>query len=560
MDEIYIESTPIKKENLIALTLESALIIVLFKYCNCVGKISLKNIEIENHSKSNRKLIKFDPDFLCNVQKVENLDSFNDLVKPFYVRNKNHSISGLSAICREMIVASESEEVIFLLGFNNSCLQSPTERSSWTKFCEILIVDAFNKIAENYVNPNKHIFEIPEEFQQFENHLKKPLKINDKYKKEIKKLKVIIKEDCRFSEYNHPTLADVLIFLCLQFSFEFLSENIKFELFKIFPLISKWVEDMKKYDKNLLVILENTTSLICKSESKTKFEQLYFLKNNSKEALTDDNQFEKYKQFNKIHTVQANITKSFEKLKVKDIKFSSEIKYKSNYNFEWSSIPVEIHPDHGGVPNNRLQRKKEQLKCIVDIVMSLAKKNETIVDFCCGSGHLGIILAALLPDCRIIFLESKQFSLLAIKERAMRLNLKNCLFYQSNIDYFVGKFDFGISLHGCGTATDIVLHKCLQKRAKFICCPCCYGSIDPMPHISYPLSKTYKNIISEREYLYLTHAADLTINLENDIHYMDVIDTDRKLFIMEANYECMLSRLIPENCTPKNRLIIGVPK
>ena len=43
--------------------------------------------------------------------------------------------------------------------------------------------------------------------------------------------------------------------------------------------------------------------------------------------------------------------------------------------------------------------------------------------------------------------------------RVARLGLTNCRFFQGNMDYFLGKFDVGVSLHACGVATDLVSPK-----------------------------------------------------------------------------------------------------
>lgn len=67
-----------------------------------------------------------------------------------------------------------------------------------------------------------------------------------------------------------------------------------------------------------------------------------------------------------------------------------------------------------------------------------------------------------------------------------------CLFQQCNLDYFVGKFSVGVSLHACGSATDMVLHQCLASSAAFVICPCCYGSIQRTHLLSYPQSQMYQ--------------------------------------------------------------------
>ncbi len=55
--------------------------------------------------------------------------------------------------------------------------------------------------------------------------------------------------------------------------------------------------------------------------------------------------------------------------------------------------------------------------------------------------------------------------------------LTNCVLFQCNLSYFRGAFDVGVSLHACGTATDLVMCACVDAGAHFVCCPCCYGSV-----------------------------------------------------------------------------------
>lgn len=65
--------------------------------------------------------------------------------------------------------------------------------------------------------------------------------------------------------------------------------------------------------------------------------------------------------------------------------------------------------------------------------------------------------------------------------------------FQCNLDYFKGSFDIGVSLHACGVATDLVIQQCIMNKASFVCCPCCYGSIQDTHLLNYPLSKKFQN-------------------------------------------------------------------
>ena len=113
------------------------------------------------------------------------------------------------------------------------------------------------------------------------------------------------------------------------------------------------------------------------------------------------------------------------------------------------------------------------------------------VDFCSGGGHLGILLAYLLPDATIFLVENKEQSLKRAIKRVQSLQMTNCRFYQGNMDYFKGHFDIGVSLHACGVATDLVLQACIRAQASFVSCPCCYGSVQANHMLSYPRSQVF---------------------------------------------------------------------
>ena len=65
---------------------------------------------------------------------------------------------------------------------------------------------------------------------------------------------------------------------------------------------------------------------------------------------------------------------------------------------------------------------------------------------------------------KVVLLDNKEESMNRACSRIKSLGLKNVTFYLANLDYFTGHFDVGTTLHACGTATDLVLKKCLQSR------------------------------------------------------------------------------------------------
>lgn len=275
----------------------------------------------------------------------------------------------------------------------------------------------------------------------------------------------------------------------------------------------------------------------------------------------------RYKPRNRIYTSQLELEAALSKLSSLQLQFNSDSEHTYGQQLiDWEQIEP-THAKSSALPKERLERKRQQLENLVNAVVSLAQPGDRIVDFCSGTGHLAILLALKLPNCTIIVMENKAFSLLQAQKRSNELGLTNCVFYQCNIDYFVGGFKIGVSLHACGTATDIVLQQCRRVKAHFVCCPCCYGSLQPMPHISYPLSKAFQKVLDTKDYLYIAHSADQahemgTTNCKPEttlqgLHCMSVVDTDRLLQAEEAGYQVILTRLKPEQCTPKNHLLVG---
>ena len=61
------------------------------------------------------------------------------------------------------------------------------------------------------------------------------------------------------------------------------------------------------------------------------------------------------------------------------------------------------------------------------------------------------------------------------------------------MDYYMGKFNVGVCLHACGVATDLVLQRCLDNKASFVICPCCYGGIQDTHTMTYPRSAAFKD-------------------------------------------------------------------
>ena len=121
-----------------------------------------------------------------------------------------------------------------------------------------------------------------------------------------------------------------------------------------------------------------------------------------------------------------------------------------------------------------------------------------MVDFGAGTGHLGLLLAWLRPDCTVVLVERKPFSAHHGRKRIAALGLLNCEFYCGGAEEYTALIDgglpadslddtgmalrerrlsLGVAMHACGPLTDAALSLCVRHSAKFVLCPCCYGGL-----------------------------------------------------------------------------------
>ena len=64
---------------------------------------------------------------------------------------------------------------------------------------------------------------------------------------------------------------------------------------------------------------------------------------------------------------------------------------------KWSIFIVFV----GDLNEERSIRKRQQIENMATHISNMAKAGDTIVDFCAGGGHLGIVMAYLRPDCHV---------------------------------------------------------------------------------------------------------------------------------------------------------------
>ncbi|XP_068617699.1 glutathione S-transferase C-terminal domain-containing protein homolog [Battus philenor] len=592
--ETYTSPTNYLESYKIDISIESLVSYSVFKFCSPCEvdmKFIYKEKVIEN---DDTKFMLHDRNLeVCTMDNIP----WQVLLCNFPVLKCNDTvISGICGVARRICkyrstkkLPEEHEEG--LLGFRRSCLQAPNEVSIWTKFCEVDIIKTVKEILNN-----NQLHEVPKNLIRFENHLNKPVRVHNVYRiaRELKKrnsnvienkskqeikdvldkvrtskprkwksnVRKELEMDCttkiedlnishQFAEGPFLTLADIILLTVFNIMVQRLGSSY-FET--LLPLTYKWFLNISSIS-HIKNILDNFPKV---TPGNLKVDNILIPTVDDVSLYKSDPKRHNPKK--RLFTKEVDIENALSlllhgmELPVSCNKFESRI--------DWTKIPNGANPFAGHLPNVRTERKSQQLENLAQAVLKVAKDEDLIVDFCSGSGHLGILLAYLLPRCTLILLENKEESLLRARERVHKLQLKNVYFFQCNLDFFVGKFDIGVALHACGVASDLVLDKCLKVNAKFALCPCCYGSIHVTDRLVYPRSVKF-NGMNIDQYLCIGHAADQTHKnhhlTERGARCMAIIDSDRARLAYEFGYKVTLSRLTPLSCTPKNNLLIGVP-
>lgn len=562
-NEIYLEIFALD-DSLCLVPIETVIALFTIKYCESEAAVRLVKtaVKFDKRRGYSVNIGEFD----CEVSAIDDLPYYAGSCElPNVIVNDDTVVAGLCASLRQIVKATietcPDHHCRSLLGFKDSCLLSPSESSVWTKYCEIDLLSTLHSLGDEVLAEPV----LPASLARFETHMSEPVRLHNVYKYTMSKKFAIngtttqgrgVVPEHLYAEGSYMTLADIIIFVCVHIFFNFISNDTRTSLL---PLTSRW------YDR----ITDDELAKRCLScinlESGQLYRTGYTLPLVEKQSLYKSDP-KRYKPRNRIFTRQEDIESSLrliEQLPVRaeldDEPFGCEV------TLDWNEVPYEARPDGGALPLTRLKRKFEQLENLCKPVLKLAKPGDVIVDFCSGSGHLGILVAHLLPRCTVVLLENKEESLRRSRERVEKLRLTNVKFYQCNLDYFKGDFDIGASLHACGVATDLVIQHCIRRRAVFVSCPCCYGSLHDCHHITYPRSETFRERVDTRDYLVLGHAADQTHDEKNaktrqGNECMAIIDTDRRLQAEQSGYVVHVAKLRPATCTPKNHLIVGIPK
>eukprot|EP00388_Colpodella_angusta_P011703 GDKJ01029855.1.p1 GENE.GDKJ01029855.1~~GDKJ01029855.1.p1 ORF type:complete len:467 (-),score=79.96 GDKJ01029855.1:25-1398(-) len=227
---------------------------------------------------------------------------------------------------------------------------------------------------------------------------------------------------------------------------------------------------------------------------------------------------------------------------------------------DWNKIHPALSPDFC-LPASRATRKKLQLEAMIlgfkMIYDRSPNKNLEVVDFCCGAGHVGLLLAAIFPSIHVQLVEWNKTACKRAYIRRMLAGLTNVSIFPISILDFPSDrtFDVGVGLHACGWLTDECIRLCLLRRSSFVVCPCCTGKLNlAPPHtretLPLPRSRALQQVMNESEFVILSKAGDHA--------HVDLLD-ERSNGIISGGLGVLLSQAEVGEAGPGLKEKWGVP-
>ncbi len=208
--------------------------------------------------------------------------------------------------------------------------------------------------------------------------------------------------------------------------------------------------------------------------------------------------------------------------------------------------------DKNGRVHDKKQGKFRQinrfLEHIEDIYDRLPKRNELIIyDLCCGKSYLSFAVYYYLTEVKghsvnLIGIDLKRDVISWCSATAEALGYSGMKFICDNIKNTPSGVtpDMVISLHACDIATDIVLSRAVELRAKIILStPCCH--------------RTINNYISAEQLKFVTDYPQLKNKLCEAI-----TDSIRLARLAKAGYKVAALELTDPENTPKNTLLRAI--
>uniref|UniRef100_W5KSF8 Glutathione S-transferase C-terminal domain-containing protein n=1 Tax=Astyanax mexicanus TaxID=7994 RepID=W5KSF8_ASTMX len=580
-----------------SLPLHSSITLFLLSYSECS---SFHVHLVSDHPDSSQALSHSVPKSLAvSVVKREDLPTLVRACRLPAVLDAGGSFcrAGLAVVLRHIIqrtcqLEPGRTDVASLLGFKNTCLKACAEVSQWTRLCELGIPSA---VEEHLRSPTEEHLQLPAAVLHLEQRLGEPVRVHndDKIRRQklqqqqkknkplkegpsmearsaepqrgvelsaalaklsvdavtpsstressdIRKVKTTELPELEhvFAEGLYFTLTDVVLLPCIHQYLCSLQQHAP-RLLTSLPLLLRWYQRVQELP-GVRRAAEDCGMALFSPQVKTPF----YSPPEAPRGTEAEPEKPKPSQEHFIGGPRPTLTK----LQENGIEAIFSPHPCPSWTLPWESLPAAVNPTEGKMSDTRALRKRQQLNNLVAMVTEQARPGHTIVDFCSGGGHVGIVMAHRLPECQVILIENKEESLLRAKERSSQLGLKNIGFIQANLDYFTGAFHIGVALHACGVATDMVLDRCVQAAAGFVISPCCYGFIQNTLKFNFPrrfADQTAVQLPPERRFIGKC--------------CMGLVDLDRSLAAETHGYSVRVMTMEPESCSPKNNMIVGVP-
>jgi SAM-dependent methyltransferase len=283
----------------------------------------------------------------------------------------------------------------------------------------------------------------------------------------------------------------------------------------------------------------------------------------------------------------------------------------------WSECPPQVDPVQGGGLNEgtaRGLRKQAAVEAFLFVLQAAFlesdvkgcnhRRRRMVADLGCGAGNLALPLAWWLrrKGYSVLGVDLNSHSLDRLVERAKNIGMTIETLQQDLLD-FVSLPSFSssahclddcaavVSLHACGSASDLAIAAAISSNLPFAVSPCCIGKVKRawlpgrMPavgrdegmsvssELSYPRSTWLKKMLPESDYQLLACAADYGVvyNSKNGDPFelarrhrcrmaKRIVEADRLQWAKERNYLVRmveLPRIGP--LYPKRELLLGAP-
>jgi hypothetical protein len=430
-----------RSTELCELTIESFLALSLWKFLNGREEIGIK-IVVDGTAEATTIAVNHH-EITGEIEFVEHDEERRKKLPMFLIDNGDYSIVGLCsvlrAICRLMQTSEKSGKLAsLLLGYNESCLLAPSEVSLWTHFCEREMILCAERLLQCTKDDK---IEFPIEMLKLETEFSNPVRCHNVFKlvRDAKKNRALQSDDAtkvdlehKYCYGNEASLSDFMLYVIFKLIFVTVEDGSMFK--NSLPLVLKWFHNMEDDFESLRPTI--TKLLIDGAKVDVHFkEELPTVAPNGQCFSLFNRQLRGQKARSKIQkkfVVQSEIDVILSKLKSMNVEIKSEPGNEHDQNSLSDSFIEELLT-RGELPADRFERKKYQLKSVAVEVLKIARDKDVIVDFCSGTGHLGLLIANLLPNCRIIILENKEESIKRAKQKSKTLRLSNVSFYQCNL-------------------------------------------------------------------------------------------------------------------------------